>query len=102
MQRIRSFLLLFALLAHGGTAVGARSLEEAEGGTSVVQEVTFTRADFTVSKRLRERRALEIERGETKRESPSRHHRLRSADEKSPYCEYFGPPPPSRAPPALV
>src|SRR5687767_2239497 len=88
---LRLLVLLFAVIAHGGTAAGTRSLElmEAEGDAPVTQEATDTRRDSTSSRKLGGRRVAKIEERQTKRESPSRHSRLRSADEKSPVCDCF-------------
>jgi hypothetical protein len=103
---IRSFMFLLMLAAYGVTAVGNRNLikvaetTESEGETFVFHEISETRRQSFSSKRHRERRRGEIDRDQP-RPDFRRHGRLWFVDEHFQRHEAFGPPPPSRAPPAL-
>jgi hypothetical protein len=102
----RSFMLLLVLAAYGSAAVGSRNLvkvaeaTEFEGETFVFHEASETRRQSSHTKRRREQRNSEI--GEHKAQPDFRRHgRLWFVNEQSTFREAFGPPPPSRAPPAL-
>lgn len=102
----RSFMLLLVLAAYTGTAVGNRNLvkvaeaTESEAEMFVFHEATETRRESSQTKRRRERRNSEI--GEHEAQPDFRRHgRLWFVNEQFAFREGFGPPPPSRAPPAL-
>ncbi|MCI0622580.1 MAG: hypothetical protein L0387_13120 [Acidobacteria bacterium] len=103
---IRSFMLLLVLVAYGGTAVGNRNLikvaeaTESESGTFVFHEINATRRESSNPKRHRERRHGEADEHQSQPDF-RRHGRLWFVDERFQLHEAFGPPPPSRAPPAI-
>jgi hypothetical protein len=102
----RSIMLLLILAAYGGTAVGSRNVikvaeaTESEGETSVFHEATEPRRESSQTKRRRERRHGEIDEHHSQPDF-RRHGRLWFVDEHFQLHEAFGPPPPSRAPPAF-
>ena len=103
---IRAFMLLLVFAAYGGTAVGNRNLikvaeaTESEGETFVFHEISETRRQSSSPKRHRERRRGEIDRDHAQPDF-RRRGRLWFVNEHFQLHEAFGPPPPSRAPPAL-
>jgi hypothetical protein len=104
LRRFRSLLLFVVALGVGGSGLGARTLEVAEGeGESQVRlEATQARRHSVHAEHFsRGQVAQSGEAEDVQQGSPCRARRDPS-DPKSPTYQYVGPPRPSRAPPAPV
>jgi len=99
-------MLFLVLAAYGSTAVGNRNLinvaeeSQSEGEAFIFHVATETQRQTARAKRRRERRHKENDERQA-RPNFRGHGRLSFVNEQFAFREFFGPPLPSRAPPAF-